>query len=716
MTRFRIFGLAGAAVLALALNGCGSSDERPMEPPPTPVEMAASALEMAEAALEALPADATEAQRLAAQEKVLEAAKAHLEALEGNVAAPHREVTKARMAVADAQSAVDATQMRIADSESEPTALDSAEMALSDAATALAAAEAEATTTDAMLLEAQEAVEDAAKALLALLAADADTPHGAVDAVRMTIAEIEAAIMVTEGRIGAAEMTAAAAEKAAAAAEKAIADARTALTAAKAAVDALDEDATHMEKLAAQNAVLMAAEAVVAALGDAAARADTAAVTMAQAAVDALNERITTADVAALAAAVSKNLSTLTGGPFRASATSGRNYVVGVERMSGAAAAVTVTDQNGTVTHTADDEKLGAGDAPPAINKYWSGSGFQRGNEYVAVYTDIETPTPIPFFAIEENGGRYTSADATQQDPTHSTLRLVTSDTASTDAPLSLWGGNPTVLEAAPTGTHRIEFEDDDTTENVDEDAFKGTYDGASGEFECTVALCALTIDSKGAVTAAEGSWNFTPDAGATVDEPDADYLWFGYWLRTAANDDGTSTYSFQADSDGSLLYDSNDISVVKGSAKYVGAAGGMYMQKEVNPDGSFDPATGVAKSGMFTATATLDANFGGSSVAADDAFTISGTISDFMDGEDNLGWTAKLMNVNFGRKATFSGLTEGNDSKLDHGEWNGAFYDNAVSNPPVNDNQPFGIAGEFNAHFTNGHVHGAYGASIVED
>ena len=87
----------------------------------------------------------------------------------------------------------------------------------------------------------------------------------------------------------------------------------------------------------------------------------------------------------------------------------------------------------------------------------------------------------------------------------------------------------------------------------------------------------------------------------------------------------------------------------VVGSAEYVGAAGGMYMQKEVNPDGSFDPATGVAKSGMFTATATLNANFGGPDVAASDAFQISGAISDFMDGEDDLGWSVELMEVDFG-------------------------------------------------------------------
>ena len=63
------------------------------------------------------------------------------------------------------------------------------------------------------------------------------------------------------------------------------------------------------------------------------------------------------------------------------------------------------------------------------------------------------------------------------------------------------------------------------------------------------MATCTLTIDDEGTVTAATGTWTFAPAPGAMVAEVDADYLWFGYWLQTAANDDGTSTYSFQSDS-----------------------------------------------------------------------------------------------------------------------------------------------------------------------
>ena len=142
MMRFRIFGLAGAAVLALALNGCGSSDERSEESPePTPVEMAASALEMAQMALEAVPADATDEERLAAEQEVLEAAEAHLDALEADATTPHGDVASARMVVAFAQAAVDDTQMRVGDANAEATqrqqAIEDSRMTLMDEKDAL---------------------------------------------------------------------------------------------------------------------------------------------------------------------------------------------------------------------------------------------------------------------------------------------------------------------------------------------------------------------------------------------------------------------------------------------------------------------------------------------------------------------------------------------------------------------------------------------------
>ena len=53
--------------------------------------------------------------------------------------------------------------------------------------------------------------------------------------------------------------------------------------------------------------------------------------------------------------------------------------------------------------------------------------------------------------------------------------------------------------------------------------------------------------------------------------------------------------------------------------------------------------------------------------------------------------WTAKF----FGPQVANDTTTTVDESKID---------------------QPTGVAGEFNAHFSNGHVAGAYGAAIVEE
>ena len=148
------------------------------------------------------------------------------------------------------------------------------------------------------------------------------------------------------------------------------------------------------------------------------------------------------------------NVDDLTGGPFHATDASGRNFLVGVERT--AAATITVTDQKRTAMHTADDETLGDGDAPPAINTIWSGSGFERGtDEYVAVYTDIAAPTPIPFFDIDENDGRYMAVDVdvTNGIDAHTILQLGYRRHRRCLL-LSLWGGNPSVLEPTLPRVH----------------------------------------------------------------------------------------------------------------------------------------------------------------------------------------------------------------------------------------------------------------------
>ena len=681
-----------------------------------------------------------------------------------------------------------------ADPPAATAAATAAEM-LEEAKTTLTAAQAavmavSATSTVAELeahQAAQRAVVTAANALIVQLGSDAG-PYDEVAMVKADIAAAMAAITTAGGMITALNT-------AATTRMTAITEAQTELMAAHAAVKAISATSTVAEieaHQAAQEAVVTAANDLVTALkaeptSDMAVitAAETAATT-ADAAAKVAMARLGTNDAVALVTALNKLDATdnATSGPKGGakapfhSPTAGANYLVPISRKrantdaAAPSASVKVSYQGGTTSpvSTEDDVPLTAGDAPPATAAAgWHGAGFTRGaTEAVTIYTDIKAPTQIPFFMVDSdgndvtvgnNGGRYAHAVDSTADLDGDVLTGYDGREAFTFVEAPIVGGAVSSDEAAIlahlkakwTGSfqksskvgdvHTANFRATEAANIVlsaEGNAIKGYFDGAPGTFVCQTTICEISSNHKGQVVETNGQWVFVPSAGimAVVDVLDVDYLHFGYWLKTTANDDGTSSYAFQATSGGHMAYggDADEavqllMAEVVGTAKYTGAAGGMYMQKELKPDGTFSVTADNATSGMFTAKATLEANFKGPAVADDDQFSISGMVSDFMDGDTNLGWTAKLMSASFvvrdadGRIAstpnhrnTFNGLTEGGSSDLDHGQWRGMFYgpsgDDTATVAPDDKMQPSGVSGEFNAHFTNGHVHGAFGAT----
>ena len=199
--------------------------------------------------------------------------------------------------------------------------------------------------------------------------------------------------------------------------------------------------------------------------------------------------------------------------------------------------------------------------------------------------------------------------------------------------------------------------------------------------------------------------------------------------LESTEDEDGEVSYGFQAFSGGSNPFamgtDGANMSSLKGSATYAGPAGGMYVHKSLTADGGVASAT----SGAFTANAKLTANFGGPNVAERDWFSISGIVNNFRDGTTKLDWSLDLMRADFatrgtkgafetagqadftGQDGTFAGDTTGG------GSWNGQFFGDSapdVDTTDVNESiMPSGVAGEFNGHFVNGHVNGAFGATL---
>ena len=171
------------------------------------------------------------------------------------------------------------------------------------------------------------------------------------------------------------------------------------------------------------------------------------------------------------------------------------------------------------------------------------------------------------------------------------------------------------------------------------------------------------------------------------LDQDDA-YLYFGVW--SSIPDNITGPYNFRYIAGGGAATGSNlsNFNALEGSAKFSGGAVGKYVtQGQVGGQN--------AKIGTFTATATLNAEFGDGNTAG----TLSGSITDFKEGGTSLtGWQVTLGSADEcrcrcstiadaavatqanGTVANIGGLSVG-------GSWGADFYgsDNAVNSADRN-------------------------------
>ena len=277
-----------------------------------------------------------------------------------------------------------------------------------------------------------------------------------------------------------------------------------------------------------------------------------------------------------------------------------------------------------------------------------------------------------------------------------------------------------------------------------DGDELDGTFHGLRGKFTCASG-CTINVLANGKFEVDADDLTFTPTldtsdgadpaatqvANLTIMIPDPDYLHFGYWKNASMNSKGEPVYTVTAFSGGTDASVIATVQSLEGSAKYAGSATGLYVRKEVDSGG--DPQH--LYHGQFTADANLTASFGGTSVAADDHYSIKGMITNFMDGDDAIDstWSVTLEktgfdvtgNTNAGAfDATNANMFTGGATEGDKGmagSWSGQFFGTVEDNdetadPPGVDVHPSGVAGEFNGHFVNGHVLGAFGADIVEE
>ena len=257
---------------------------------------------------------------------------------------------------------------------------------------------------------------------------------------------------------------------------------------------------------------------------------------------------------------------------------------------------------------------------------------------------------------------------------------------------------------------------DDDQTANMDEaDEVTGTYNGAPGTYRCNGAAdCSVNINAMGKVESVGTGWIFTPDTGATSDQPDYDYLHYGFWLQKTTDEDGVLTYDEVQTFAGSSVALSGDVANVDGSATYNGGATGVYVHSEVNSDGSRVATT----AGQFAADATLMATFGQvdeedctgdncGTIPGNMLNTVTGSISNFeLENDEEQQWSVALKGTITENNGTAAGSANGGGTA---GTFSATFHgaldadDSTVT--------PSSVVGEFGANFSNGSVAGAFGA-----
>ena len=354
-------------------------------------------------------------------------------------------------------------------------------------------------------------------------------------------------------------------------------------------------------------------------------------------------------------------------------------------------------------------------------------------NEIVMVRTDIQVPKATLFAKVADQALN-ADKDGVMEDDKDDAVAFDPGDALDGETPADALVLAKIMGFTAADGTtvmHSFtrEIEDDDTTADVDEskDAAEvdGTFNGAKGTYKCTGDTdCTVTVNGKGVATAASNGWIFTPVKGATSDVADADFMDYGFWLKTTTDEDGVLTYNEVETYARSSIVASDDVSAVTGSATYEGDALGVYVKNVLTPEGTIDTAT----SGHFTADVNLKAYFGqtvddlattpdeAGTIPPGDLFTLSGTINKFeLAGGEANNWSVKLQGdiggdgtaAPTGVPATVTRATGKANGGGDPGTYSATFH--GVTG--ADNDQPSSVVGEFDANFSNGSVAGAFGA-----
>ena len=373
-----------------------------------------------------------------------------------------------------------------------------------------------------------------------------------------------------------------------------------------------------------------------------------------------------------------------------------------------------------------------------------SGLDGVMGATYLRDATDTQTETVVSYTDKMENGmeeySKYYNDSRTQAD--YQAWRGVTAvnddgeltiSASIEEAARGLFQFTTLPLSNQPSATTTTlpAKVDNPETQGVDESTIRyeyaGMFHGVPGTLSC---LTGCSVTSMGGMpTAFAGDWRFTPEMQEKGADPymvsgvrlDRNYLDFGYWT-TMTDADGTMKYQAGAFAKATGAA-APALSDVVGNATYEGPATGLFVRKKNAPDGMAVPAI----SGQFTATASLTAHFGTPrDLAAALHNSISGKVSKFMGDGVNQMWEVELGSASISNTGAIEAQTASNTETRTAttsggkdtapGSWSGQFLGGGVDDdddPATPPTMPEAVTGTFDAHFTDGHVLGAFGAMM---
>ena len=379
---------------------------------------------------------------------------------------------------------------------------------------------------------------------------------------------------------------------------------------------------------------------------------------------------------------------------------SARATSFGTELNDPGMGSATVTWPRGGSLTFRPEGTLTAGSSAPSVPGGWRSASFtgQTGtatalvDETVFLYTDIQSPGSRAFW--KKYGGEDIAASAVETglDAADGRTKPSTSVIRTRETP----DDPETAFVSATTG---------------------GTFDGVGGRFSCTGDETECTVTRSEGTTSMGGSWTFKAanlNSPSPVDQDDT-YLYFG--IRSSIPDSISGTYDFEYIAGGGAVSGSGLIGfdTLTGPAAFRGGAVGRYVtQGQVGGQN--------AKIGTFTATATLNADFGNETAVG----TLSGSITDFReDGSPLTGWSVTLGSaadvgaaIAIAGGAVTGGSTVANIGGLPvGGSWGATFHGSANAITGLDDRTKYpavdlaGVTGWFDATSVNASLAGAFGA-----